>query len=289
MRGSTAKPNNLVTLIPFHGFSPVLESLNIFFSALPNSQIFDLIYSLPFLKNLTLVINGIDTDDFLRTSPDAPLSTVRPPTSPAFTGTLDLTLFKGMGPITRQLLALSNGLHFRKLELSWIHEGDNQWITALATGCSGTLECLGVTCYLSRTFTSFLYLTFLSSLLVGNSTPAIIELSKATKLKDVSFRPKSMNIEWIALALRTITPKHRDLRQISIQAPYDATVRASSSAIVGRILGEQICGSWSDLDSLLVQLWEVRSIRSTVICMTQHERKYVGCLLREITKRGWST
>ena len=287
VRGSPAKPNcPEATLIPFHGFSPVLESLHVFFSALPNSRIFDLICSLPLLKNLALVTNGIDTDDAPRVGPGAPLSTLQPSTSPAFTGTLDLILFKGMGPVARRLMALPNGLHFRKLALSWIHEGDDRWITALVVGCSDTLECLAVACYLPRTHTLFLHPTFLSPSFAGDSTPASVDLSKATNLQDVSFRPKSMNIEWIVLTLRTITAEHRDLRQISIHAPYDPSVRASVGASVRQLLGEQICGSWLGFDSLLVQFWEVRSIRPRVICMTQHERHYIECLLREITKRG---
>ena len=79
---------------------------------LRTSQIFNLISSLPVLKDLTLVTSGADIDDVLGFN--TPTST-----SPAFTGVLDLSLYRSrMGLPTRQLLDLPNGIHFRKLALS---------------------------------------------------------------------------------------------------------------------------------------------------------------------------
>ena len=68
-----------VTLTPFHGFSPVLKSLHVSYSTLQTSQIFDLISSLPVLKDLTLVTDGprlviVSVSTRLRPLPD-----LRPP------------------------------------------------------------------------------------------------------------------------------------------------------------------------------------------------------------------
>jgi len=143
-----------VSLTPFHGFSPFLKSLRISLNALQNSQIFDLIASLPILEDMTLLTNGVDTDDAPRL--DVPPSAVQPLTSPPFTGTLDLTLRMGMGPVTRRLLGLPSGVHFRRLVLSWLHETDLRWLNALVAECSGTLEHLTVTRYQRGMPTSFL-------------------------------------------------------------------------------------------------------------------------------------
>ena len=277
-----------VSLIPFHVFSPVLKSLSIFFNTLPNSQVFDLISSLPLLEDLTLVIDGVDVGG--ASNLDAAPAVVQPPTSCAFTGTLELTLFKGMEPTTRRLLGLPNGLHFRSLTLSWIHEEDLQWINALVAGCSKTLECLHVACYLRGTFVLFLSLTCNQPHSAGDSHPTSIDFSKATTLRDAVFLPVSLSIEWVTLALQTITPKHRDLRQISIHVPYRRTF-ASVPANVRQIIGEPVFGQWLALDRVLVQVWESHSICPKIMYIAPGKEKKVmdacmGYLLPEITKRG---
>jgi len=128
----------VASLTPFCVLSPVLKSLHIRYSNLSNSQIFDLIRSLPLLEDLTLYIRGID-DDVLDL--DAP-SRVFQPTSPAFTGTLDLTVFKKLQPTARRFLDLSGGLHFRELVLSCLYVEDIQWINTLVVKCSDALERL---------------------------------------------------------------------------------------------------------------------------------------------------
>ena len=275
--------NSEVTLIPFHGFSPVLESLEVFFDTLPNTRIFDLVSSMPLLKNLFLFINEVDTNDLLNSN--APLSIIQPPTSPAFTGTLDLTLPGGMGTTTRRLLALPNGLHFQRLALTWDLEEDLQWIVALVVGCSDTLKRLTVTCHLSGMLILLLHFTFLLPSLVGDSNLSPIDLSKATKLERVVFLPTPAGVEWITLSLQTVTPKHRDFRQILILPPYDSAL-ADASTDVRQTVGDHVYGLWLDLDRLLVQLWESRCIRPMVPTTTQHTRRYMGCLLPEVMKRG---
>ena len=60
---------------------------------------------------------------------------------------------------------------------------------------------------------------------------------------------------------------------------------------VTEMVGERILGQWLDLDRLLVQLWESRFIRPTVITITLGGEQRgvgncIGCLLPEITTRG---
>jgi len=105
----------------------------------------------------------------------------------------------------------------------------------------------------------------------------------------VVLRPGSQGAEWITIALQTITPQHRGLRQISIYVPFNLTFFNVGDDI-RQSLGEGISRLWSDLDHLLVQFWELRSIRPKVGCARlekgQNTEYCVGCLLPEVTKRG---
>ena len=132
-----------VSLAPFHGFSPVLKSLRLVSNLFSHSQIIGLIRSLPLLEDLILIVSGSASNDDLDIS--GPPGATPPPSSPPLTGSLSLVLFKGIGPVTRQLLDLPNGLHFRKLRILWIREDDVQWINALVVECFDTLESIDVT------------------------------------------------------------------------------------------------------------------------------------------------
>ena len=117
-----------------------------------------------------------------------------------------------------------------------------------------------------------------------------IDLSKARRLKDVNFRPESRNVEWITVALQTITPEHRDLRRISIRVSHCLTV-FEVDADGQRSIGEAISRQWWDLDHRLVQFWDSRSIRPRVVCTRPGGRvgdaeTRIGCLLPEMAKRG---
>jgi len=92
------------------------------------------------------------------------------------------------------------------------------------------------------------------------------------------------------MTLKTITPEHRDLRQIVIYLSRDLTL-FEVGADLKQFLGGAISRQWSDLDRLLVEFWESRSIRPRVGRVTQGERRRsmeycIGCLLPEIKKRG---
>jgi len=122
------------------------------------------------------------------------------------------------------------------------------------------------------------------------SDSASFNLSEATKLRDVIFRPGSQNVEWITMALQTITPNHGDLQQIFIYLPSHLTF-FNLGAPIRQSLGDIVSRGWSDLDNLLTQFWESRSIRPRVGCMRQGKKgqntEYsMRCLLPEIMKRG---
>jgi hypothetical protein len=58
---------------------------------------------------------------------------------------------------------------------------------------------------------------------------------------------------------------------------------------VRRVVKEADFGQWLDLDRLLVQLWESRSICPKVewvMRQVPYMRECVGCLMPEITERG---
>jgi len=114
----------------------------------------------------------------------------------------------------------------------------------------------------------------------------MIDLSKATKLRDVVFRPQSSSVEWITAAFKTTTPNHRELQKISIGFPY-----FSGSLDVDTISQSTSFREWLDLDRLLVQFWESRSTGPKVTCAVWDGRKRdvrgcVECLLPELTRRG---
>lgn len=117
-----------------------------------------------------------------------------------------------------------------------------------------------------------------------------MNLSKATKLRDLIFRPGVLGVDWVTVALRTITPGHRDLRQIDIWLSCP-TVLCFSSPEFRQKVGEEACRQWPDLDCLLVQTLESRSIRLKVMYQPAKEdeermRESVGYLLPKMTERG---
>ena len=127
---------------------------------------------------------------------------------------------------------------------------------------------------------------------IDEDTPIPIDLSKATKLREVAFRCGSMTngCGWIITALNTITSEHRDLKQISVQVPYPSDEGHRRRSIIERAEAEGRGRRWSDLDSLLVGFWESRSVSSKIVCPWTRDRTrakdWAVYLLPETTKRG---
>jgi hypothetical protein len=133
--------DSALDLVPFHNFSPVLKSLCLVFRSISLSKVINLICSLPLLEDLNLKIGEVDITDGDSTA-------LRPSTSPPLTGTLTLSLQTGLDRITRRLLDLPNGLHFRALLCKLLpYGGELQWATALVEGCSDALEYVRVGCF----------------------------------------------------------------------------------------------------------------------------------------------
>jgi hypothetical protein len=275
------------SLVPFHGISPVLKSLRVTGLAPPSSQIIDLILSFPLLEDLVVYVNtpyGVSTDN--NDNPNRTLTAVQSSSSLVLSGFLELHMKGGMGSFTRQLLSLPNGIHFWKLALTWFHEADHLTTTALVERCSHTLECLEIS---DLSGASNQHMCHNDNLLLFLVKPisASVDLSNATKLKNVEFQPVSRNVKWIPATLRTAL-KLRDLREISIYLRNYITA-TSVGTDIGRVIGEENGREWLDLDRLLVQFWESSSIRPKVVCLARMDTEdSVGyqCLLPEITKRG---
>jgi hypothetical protein len=126
-------------------------------------------------------------------------------------------------------------------------------------------------------------------LFLAKPRSASIDLSKATKLKDVAFCPKSRSVKWITTTLKT-TPKLQDLREIAVYLPLYVT---TAGANIRQEFEEEDWEEWLDLDRLLVQFWESTSIRPKVVPSVQvnHIRDTADCigyrfLLPELTKQG---
>lgn len=85
------------------------------------------------------------------------------------------------------------------------------------------------------------------------------------------------------MGLKTLTPDHRDLRQISFYIPVDDPASDGERA-------EEIHRQWVDLDRLLVRLWELNRFHTRVIHSARGKeggvRERLERLLPEMTKRG---
>ena len=279
-------------LIPFHGFSPIIKSLRVFFAVFPSSQVFDLILSFPLLEDLraTSYITETDTGDG-----SIGMSTaIRPLSPPVFTGSLVLWMGGGLKPIIDRLLSLQD-LRFRELTLTLVQEEDLSSVKALVEGCSSTLESLDVTrrpgCTPVRT--SACDNDLLS--FPGRSMSTSIDLSEARKLKDATFTFGGQNPIWVLTALQTITHEHRDLQQITLHLPLipsDPTPVHLDPADIELKIGETTYQHWLELDHLLAQLWEAHSIHLEVVYVVpspknrESANSRVDVLLPEVTRRG---
>ena len=121
-----------------------------------------------------------------------------------------------------------------------------------------------------------------------------IDLSKATKLKDVKFETEQ-NPQTAVAALRTITSNHRDLQQISISTKYiipNLELRDIVTPSDWRLSLQHANMMWLELDRLLTQLWESHSIRLKVAYYSptwldgERARSCMGNLVPELMMRG---
>ena len=106
-----------------------------------------------------------------------------------------------------------------------------------------------------------------------------LDLSKATKLKDLALRWRGPSPQRITMALQTIESKK--LQHITIHL-YNTTLEDPVEEMDHR--------EWQDLDHLLVQLWTSHSIRPQaayeVVGGGKDLRDHAPSLLPELTRRG---
>lgn len=109
-----------------------------------------------------------------------------------------------------------------------------------------------------------------------------LNLSKATKLRDLMFHCKISDVRWIIAALQTINSK--DLHQITIHTYAAALYAATDTDRITAVYRE-----WQDLDQMLVQFWTTHSIRPQLAYSGiggRDMRDRVPSLLPELTGRG---
>jgi len=109
-----------------------------------------------------------------------------------------------------------------------------------------------------------------------------LDLSEATKLRDVVFRCARANVRWISKALHTA--RSGDLQRISLELPRHRQVAIEHAT------WETVHQEWADLDHLLVQFWASHSLRPKVMYESgkwgKEMRDYATMLLPELTRRG---
>ena len=254
-----------------------------------NRQVLTLVCSFPHLEDVNLVgfevTNGGDDN-----------ISFQPPTSPPFTGTLTLDWPRKMEWLFPRLFNLPNGIRFRKLKCSLGRVEDIRWATALVEVCSNTLEHVDIESPLSclRRSPPFgcdnsPWLELTSG--PGGSSATSINFSKATKLKEMVFRFDDRSAGWVTMALKTITPEHGDLRQVSIHFTSNSfDIQSIFPLNVSQYIGDEASMYWMDLNRLLVQLHESRAVclmaRFRSSSDPVDKRRYVAALLPGVTKGG---
>ena len=196
-----------------------------------------------------------------------------------------------MEPVIGRLLSIPGGIHFRKLTLTLNFREDLLSIIVLVRECSHSLESLNIACNVRGTSTRYLHYTnnLLLSLDKLGTTP--VDLSRAMRLRDMTFWINSLGPEWATIALRTITSNHQDLRQISIYAVHFSNLVKLGVGINIREAEKRTIGQWLELDQLLAQLWELNSTPPKIVCRAlswkeKNVRDLMGRLLPEATVGG---
>ena len=119
----------------------------------------------------------------------------------------------------------------------------------------------------------------------------LVDLSKATELKNVVFVPGS-NPRWISLTLQTITHNHTNPQRVSVMA--DGVLLSLEFIRLNPMPAarETFHRGWLELDHLLTQLCESHLIHAETLYRRfylmgeEKARSSVESLLPELTKRG---
>jgi hypothetical protein len=126
----------------------------------------------------------------------------------------------------------------------------------------------------------------------GDTSNFFLDLSMATRLESLTFRPWTMDVEWVIRTLNTIPGDHGNIK---IRLVYDILrVKLPASGLeFANAVSPTILGQWLRLDKLIVQLWESSKIPTNVLCHDPREGWLAwgvgvatGTLLPEATRRG---
>ena len=162
------------------------------------------------------------------------------------------------------MLSLLGGIHFRNLTLTWVCEEDLLIILGLVERCSHTLESLRIGGRILGT--------------LNHSAPHVCTAD-----------PPLFPAEW-GSADRALEGDKSQRRVFSGQISFEILGDLPSAlprANTGQTVRKTVHGQWSDLDRLLVQLWELRSIRPKFIHKKGWDsRDRIGCLMPEVMGRG---
>lgn len=104
----------------------------------------------------------------------------------------------------------------------------------------------------------------------------MLDLSKATKLKEVVFQAAKPSVLWILVTLQTVRSK--DLQNISIHhnvGPYDVPN-----------VPVEFLPEWWHLDRSLVQFWALHLMRPKFFDETRFLKDATPTLFPELTSRG---
>ena len=127
-------------------------------------------------------------------------------------------------------------------------------------------------------FFSFNQSFIVTAYFTDESAPIQIDLSKATRLRVITFQSGSTRIGWIARTLETITVEHQGLQRIVIGLDRIAGLGGADPSTMG----------WLDLDRLLVQFRESRFVHAWLGCTSNPPgwlTRYTARLFPELTKR----
>ena len=133
-----------VYIVPVLHVTTAVRSLRLVSTSLPDSEVFGLVCSLPFLEDLALISQV----------PRALEPRTRPRTSPRLTGSLELCVKGGIQSVTHRLLDLPNGLHFKRIVVRPLYPQDIKSVMDLVLRCSDTLESLSIVYPFSSVFHS---------------------------------------------------------------------------------------------------------------------------------------
>jgi hypothetical protein len=118
---------------------------------------------------------------------------------------------------------------------------------------------------------------------------ASVNLSEATELEEVAFRFDGNCLKWVTSTLKTITSNHRNFQRVVICVPLSFFDNGLSLELkVGENVREETYLLWTDLDRVLVGLWESRRVRTEVVVREGKEellREGLTVLLPEMTRR----